>query len=32
MSMRVVRAMHAALMAHPGGHGKAPGELRRSQE
>ena len=31
MSMRVVRAMHAALMAHPGGHGKAPGELRRSQ-
>jgi Fic family protein len=31
LSTRLLRGMHAALMAHPGGRGKTPGELRRSQ-
>jgi Fic family protein len=31
LSMRLLRGMHEVLMAHPGGRGKAPGELRRSQ-
>jgi Fic family protein len=31
LSMRLLRGMHAALMAHPGGRGKTPGEVRRSQ-
>ncbi|MGE0796843.1 MAG: hypothetical protein AB7G13_29770 [Lautropia sp.] len=29
--MRLLRGMHAVLMAHPGGRGKTPGEVRRSQ-
>ncbi|MCL4745707.1 MAG: Fic family protein [Burkholderiaceae bacterium] len=28
---RLLAAMHETLMSHPGGRGKAPGELRRSQ-
>ncbi len=31
LSMRLLRGMHAVLMSHPGGGGKMPGELRRSQ-
>jgi Fic family protein len=31
LSMRLLRGMHNALMAHPGGRGKTPGEVRRSQ-
>jgi Fic family protein len=30
LSTRVLRAMHQALMNHPGGRSKRPGELRRS--
>ena len=29
--MRLLCEMHKVLMAHPGGRGKTPGELRRSQ-
>src|SRR5690606_14101238 len=31
LSMRLLKGMHGVLMAHPGGRGKTPGELRRSQ-
>jgi len=31
ISMRLLRAMHEVLMSHPGGRGKTPGEIRRSQ-
>ena len=31
LSMRLLRGMHKVLMSHPGGRGKAPGEVRRSQ-
>lgn len=31
ISARLLSAMHAALLDHPHGRGKAPGELRRSQ-
>jgi Fic family protein len=31
LSMRLLRGMHEVLMAHPGGRGKTPGEVRRSQ-
>jgi Fic family protein len=31
MSMRLMRGMHEVLMSHPGGRGKTPGEVRRSQ-
>lgn len=31
ISMRLLRAMHEVLMSHPGGRGKTPGEVRRSQ-
>ena len=31
LSMRLLRGMHEVLMAHPGGRGKMPGEVRRSQ-
>ena len=31
LSMRVLRGMHEVLLSHPGGLGKTPGELRRSQ-
>ena len=31
LSMRLLCGMHEVLMAHPGGYGKTPGELRRSQ-
>lgn len=31
ISMRLLRGMHEVLMAHPGGRGKTPGEIRRSQ-
>jgi len=31
LSMRLLRAMHEVLLAHPGGQGKMPGEIRRSQ-
>ncbi|KAB2963672.1 MAG: Fic family protein [Thermoanaerobaculia bacterium] len=31
LSMRLVRSMHEVLLDHPGGHGKAPGQLRRTQ-
>ncbi|WHZ12796.1 MAG: Fic domain-containing protein [Burkholderiaceae bacterium] len=31
LSMRLLRGMHEALLAHPGGRGKTPGEVRRSQ-
>jgi Fic family protein len=31
LSMRLIRGMHEVLMAHPGGRGKTPGQIRRSQ-
>jgi Fic family protein len=31
ISMRLLRGMHEVLMSHPGGRGKTPGEIRRSQ-
>lgn len=31
LSMRLLCGMHGVLMAHPGGRGKTPGEVRRSQ-
>lgn len=31
ISLRLLREMHAVLLDHPGGAGKAPGEFRRSQ-
>jgi Fic family protein len=31
VSMRLLCHMHEVLMSHPGGRGKAPGEIRRSQ-
>jgi Fic family protein len=31
MSMRLLRGMHKVLMSQPGGRGKTPGEVRRSQ-
>ncbi len=31
ISMRLVCGMHEVLMSHPGGRGKTPGEVRRSQ-
>jgi Fic family protein len=31
LSMRLLRGMHQVLLSHPGGRGKTPGELRRSQ-
>lgn len=31
LSMRLLRGMHEVLMSHPGGRGKTPGEVRRSQ-
>jgi len=31
LSMRLLRGMHAVLLSHPGGHGKTPGEVWRSQ-
>jgi Fic family protein len=31
LSTRLLRGMHEVLMTHPGGRGKAPGQLRRSQ-
>jgi len=31
ISMRLLREMHEVLLAHPGGRGKTPGEIRRSQ-
>ena len=31
LSMRLLRQVHKVLMSHPGGRGKATGELRRSQ-
>jgi Fic family protein len=31
LCMRLLREMHTVLMSHPGGHGKSPGEVRRSQ-
>jgi Fic family protein len=31
LSMRLLCGMHEVLMSHPGGHGKTPGEVRRSQ-
>jgi Fic family protein len=31
MSLRLIREMHAVLLNHPQGRGKAPGEFRRSQ-
>ncbi len=31
VSMRLLREMHEVLMSHPGGRGKTPGEIRRSQ-
>jgi len=31
LSMRLLKGMHEVLMAHPGGRGKTPGEVRRSQ-
>ncbi|MCZ7616775.1 MAG: Fic family protein [Myxococcota bacterium] len=31
LSMRLLRGMHAVLLSHPGGHGKTPGAVRRSQ-
>jgi Fic family protein len=31
LSMRLLCGMHEVLLSHPGGHGKSPGEVRRSQ-
>ncbi len=31
LSTRLLREMHKVLMSHPGGRGKTPGEVRRSQ-
>ena len=31
LSMRLLRGMHEVLLAHPGGRGKTPGDIRRSQ-
>jgi len=31
LSMRLIRGMHEVLMSHPGGRGKSPGHIRRSQ-
>ncbi len=31
LSMRLLSEMHKVLLAHPGGRGKTPGEVRRSQ-
>ncbi len=31
LSMRLLSGMHEVLLSHPGGHGKTPGEVRRSQ-
>ncbi len=31
LSMRLLCGMHDVLLSHPGGHGKTPGEVRRSQ-
>lgn len=31
ISMRLLRGVHETLLAHPGGRGKTPGEVRRSQ-
>jgi Fic family protein len=31
ISMRLLRGMHEVLMSHPGGRGKTPGKIRRSQ-
>ena len=31
LSMRLLCGMHSVLLSHPGGHGKTPGEVRRSQ-
>jgi Fic family protein len=31
ISMRLLRSMHEVLLDHPGGRGKAPGQLRRTQ-
>ena len=31
LSMRLLCGMHGVLLSHPGGHGKTPGEVRRSQ-
>ena len=31
LCVRLLCDMHKVLMAHPGGHGKTPGEIRRSQ-
>lgn len=31
LSTRLLREMHKVLMSHPGGRGKSPGEVRRSQ-
>ena len=31
ISMRLLRGMHEVLMSHPGGRGKTPGQVRRSQ-
>jgi len=31
LSLRLMRGMHAVLLAHPGGSGKTPGEVRRFQ-
>jgi Fic family protein len=31
LSLRLLCGMHEVLLSHPGGHGKTPGEVRRSQ-
>jgi Fic family protein len=31
LSMRLLRGMHEVLLSHPGGRGKTPGKVRRSQ-
>jgi Fic family protein len=31
LSLRLICGMHEVLLSHPGGHGKTPGEVRRSQ-
>lgn len=31
LCMRLLRGMHKVLLSHPGGRGKTPGEIRRSQ-